>query len=73
MRTDRSQFFRQDSWAEERGQGWAFGEKWGWSEQYKAGLWSQSRSRWSRNYLRPEARTEIIFLINIYCSQFGGC
>ena len=29
MRTDRRQFFRQDSCAEERGQGWAFGEKWG--------------------------------------------
>ena len=30
----------------------------------------RSRSRWSRNYLRPGAGAEIIFLINIYCSQF---
>ena len=25
------------------------------------------------NYLRPGAGAELIFLINIYCSQFGGC
>ena len=37
------------------------------------------QSRWSQNYLRPGARAraiagvEIIFLINIFCSQFGGC
>ena len=30
---------------------------------------SQSRSLWSRNYLRPGAGAEI----NMYCSQFGGC
>ena len=34
---------------------------------------SRSRSWWSRNYLRPGAGAEIVFLINIYCSQFGGC
>ena len=33
----------------------------------------RSRSRWSRNYLRPGAEAEIIFLINIYISQFRGC
>ena len=35
----------------------------------------RSQSRWSRNYLRPgaEAGAKIIFLIHIYCSQFGGC
>ena len=33
----------------------------------------RSRSRWSRNYLRPGAGAGIIFLINISCSQFGGC
>ena len=32
----------------------------------------RSRNRWSRNDLRPEAGAEIIFLINIYFSQFGG-
>ena len=37
--------------------------------QYQAVL--RSRSRWSRNYLGPGA--EIKFLINIFCSQFGGC
>ena len=31
------------------------------------------RSRWSQNYLRPGAGAEIIFLLNIYCIQFGGC
>ena len=31
-----------------------------------------SRSLWSRNYLRSGAGAEIIFLINIYCSQFGA-
>ena len=36
-------------------------------------LRSRSRSRWSRNYLRPGAGAEMIFLINIYCSQFGRC
>ena len=30
-------------------------------------------SRWSRNYLGPGAGAEIKFLINIFCSQFGGC
>ena len=34
-------------------------------------LWS--RSRWSQTYLRPGAGAKIIFLINIFCSQFGGC
>ena len=29
------------------------------------------RSRWSRNYLGAGA--EIKFLINMFCSQFGGC
>ena len=36
----------------------------------------RSRSRWSRNYLRSGAGgggAEIIFLINVYCGQFGGC
>ena len=33
----------------------------------------RSRSRWSRNYLGPGAGVEIKFLINIFCSQFGGC
>ena len=32
----------------------------------------RSRSRWSRNYLRPGAGAEIIHLINISYSQFGG-
>ena len=32
----------------------------------------RSRSR-SQNYLRPGAGAEIIFLINISYSQFGGC
>ena len=32
----------------------------------------RSRSRWNRNYLRPGAGAEIVFLINIYFSQFGG-
>ena len=32
----------------------------------------RSRSRWSQNYLRSGAGAEIIFLINIYSSQFGG-
>ena len=40
-------------------------------------LRSRSRSRWSRNYLRPGAVTgagaEMIFLIKMYCSQFGEC
>ena len=33
-------------------------------------LRSRSRSRWSRNYLRPDAGTgaEIIFAVNIYVS-----
>ena len=30
------------------------------------------RSRWSRNYLGPGAWAEIEFLINMFCSQFGG-
>ena len=34
-------------------------------------LWS--RSRWSRNYLGPGAGAGIKFVINIFCSQFGGC
>ena len=36
---------------------------------------NRNRSQWSRNYLRPGtgAGAEIIFLTNIYCSQFGGC
>ena len=33
----------------------------------------RSRSRWSRIYLKPGAGANIIFLINIYCSQFEGC
>ena len=43
--------------------------------QYIAVLRSQSRSRsrWSQNYWRPGAGAEIIFLINISYSQFGGC
>ena len=36
-------------------------------------LRSLSQSLWSRNYLRPGAGAEMIFLINIYCSQFGRC
>ena len=34
-----------------------------------------SWSRWSGNYdyLRPGAGAEIIFLINMYCNQFGEC
>ena len=33
------------------------------------------RSRWRPNYLRPGAGVgaKIIFFMNIYCSQFGGC
>ena len=44
-----------------------------------SGLWRKyipvlrSRSRWSRNSLRPGAGAEMIFLINIYRIQFGGC
>ena len=33
----------------------------------------RSRSRWSRNYLGPGAGAKIKFLINIFCSKFGGC
>ena len=31
------------------------------------------RSLWSQNSLGPGAGAEIKFLINIFCSQFGGC
>ena len=33
----------------------------------------QSRSQWIRNYLGPGAGAGIKFLINMFCSQFGGC
>ena len=32
----------------------------------------RSRSHWSRNYSTSGAGAEMIFLINIFCSQFWG-
>ena len=46
---------------------------WDWIISLEACTFLVLRRRWSRNYLRPGAGAEIIFLINVYCRQFGGC
>ena len=40
-------------------------------EEFVANTVLRSRSRWSRNYFGSWSRK--FYLINIYCSQFGGC
>ena len=61
--------------------GWAAAPPWSWSagshhsaqpSPRQTGVFTaELRSRWSRYYLRPGAGAKIIFLINIYCSQFN--